>query len=249
MASRKSYRTHAVVIDRTVVGEHDLILTLLAESGETVRAVAKGVRKTKSRLAARCDFFCCSDFHIYEGKNLDSIFDAQTIDAHTGLLGSPEKTAAAAAVCELAGLTSFEESADPYLYPILLRTLKALEDAQDQAHIDLIVAAYAFKVLSHSGWRPELNACSICADENPLHFSLFAGGTVCSSCAATLPDAEEVSRSQIAWMRSCIMATFDELCAADIDDETALFLLGHAHAWSANALSARLKAFEFALSL
>lgn len=115
MGSRRSFRSRAIVLDRTVLGEHDLILTLLDESGEQRRAVAKGVRKGKSRIAARCDYFCESDFLIYQGKNLDVISDAASIDAHHGISVSPEKIAAAAALCEIALLTSFEESSDTFL--------------------------------------------------------------------------------------------------------------------------------------
>ena len=143
MGSRRSYRETAIVLDRTVVGEHDLILTLLASTGEQLRAVAKGVRRGTSRLAARCDFFCASEFVIHEGRNLGSIFEATTVDAHGGLRVSPEKIASAAAVCEIAQLTSFEESADPFLFPILDRVLSSLEAAADQPHLDLLVAAYS----------------------------------------------------------------------------------------------------------
>ena len=249
MGSRRSFRSRAIVLDRTVLGEHDLILTLLDESGEQRRAVAKGVRKGKSRIAARCDYFCESDFLIYQGKNLDVISDAASVDAHHGISISPEKIAAAAALCEIALLTSFEESSDPFLQPILSRAHKAVEQSSDQGHLDLTVAAYAFKVLAHSGWRPELGACTSCGDTDPLFFSVAAGGLVCASCAQTMPDAEPLAPSQIAWLRSCIGLTFDELLAAPIDPDTALFLLGAAHAWAATQLSSRLKAFEFALSL
>ena len=249
MGSRKSYHARGIVLDRTVLGEHDLILTLLLDSGEQLRAVAKGVRKTKSRLSARCDFFCESDFLIYQGKNLDAISDAQTVDVHAGLRISPEKIASAAALTELAQFTSFEESPDPFLFAILSKSLATLEKADDQAHLDLVVAAYAFKVLAHSGWRPELGECAVCGDEAPDHISLIAGGLVCRSCAASLPDAEPIAPSQAAWLRSLISMRFDDLLQAEIDDEMALFLLGRAHAWAATTLSVRLKAFEFALQL
>ncbi len=249
MGSRKGFRTKAIVLDRTVLGEHDLILTLLGETGEQLRAVAKGVRKAKSRISARCDYFCESDFLIYKGKRLDIISDAASVDPHHGLVVSPEKISAAAALCEIASLTSFEESADPFLYPILSRALKALEQARDQEHLDLVVAAYAFKVLAHGGWRPELGECTVCGDGKALFFSIGAGGLVCGSCASTLPDAEPVSLTQIAWLRSCIGMTFDELLSVDVDAETALFLLGIAHGWAATRLSVRLKALEFSLRL
>lgn len=249
MGSRKGFRTKAIVLDRTVLGEHDLILTLLGETGEQLRAVAKGVRKAKSRISARCDYFCESDFLIYKGKKLDIISDAASVDPHHGLVVSPEKISAAAALCEIASLTSFEESADPFLYPILSRALKALEQACDREHLDLVVAAYAFKVLAHGGWRPELGECTACGDADPLYISIGAGGLVCGSCAPTLPDAEPVSPTQIAWLRSCIALTFDELLSADIDAGMALFLLGMAHGWAAARLSVRLKALEFSLRL
>ena len=52
MASPRTYRTRAIVLDKTKLGESDLILELLAENGSLVRAVAKGARKPGSRLAA-----------------------------------------------------------------------------------------------------------------------------------------------------------------------------------------------------
>ena len=85
--------------------------------------------------------------------------------------------------------------------------------------------------------------------EGLQEFSVAAGGLVCTSCAQTIPDAEPLAPSQVAWLRSCIGLTFDELLVAPINPDTALFLLGAAHAWAATQLSARLKAFEFALSL
>lgn len=249
MGSRKSLRAKAIVLDRTVLGEHDLILTLLSETGEQLRAVAKGVRRARSRLSARCDFFCESDFLIYKGRKLDIISDAASIDPHHGLAASPERISAAAALCELAALTSFEGSSDPFLHPILSRALTALEQAGDQEHLDLVVAAYALKVLAHSGWRPELGGCTVCGDGKALFFSIGAGGLVCGSCAPALPDAEPVSPTQIAWLRSCIALTFDELLSAGIDAGTSLFLLGIAHGWAAARLSVRLKALEFSLHL
>ena len=55
MAGSRTYRTKAIVLDKTKLKETDLILTLVGESGRQIRAVAKGARKPGSRLAARCE--------------------------------------------------------------------------------------------------------------------------------------------------------------------------------------------------
>ena len=135
------------------------------------------------------------------------------------------------------------------MYPLLSRSLKAFEEAADQPHLDLAVAAYVFKVLAHEGWRPELDHCIACGDPSPLWFSAAAGGALCESCAREVPGAEPVSPSQISWIRALIRSTFDQLLAADVTPECALWLLGCAHSWAATHLDARLRAFEFMLAL
>ena len=246
---RRTYRTRAIVLDRTKLAEHDLILTMLGEAGGEVRAVAKGARKPGGRLAARVELFSETDFLIAKGRSLDVVSEATLIDPHEGLRGSFERGSAESAICEMARLTTFDEVEDPFLYPILSRALTACEEAPDQARLDLMVAAYAFKVLAHGGWRPELGECVSCGDPAPTSFSVAAGGLLCESCAREIEGAEPVSPSTIAWIKALIGLTFDQLLAEDIDAQNAVELLGLAHSWAATHLDARLRAFEFVLAL
>ena len=247
MAGRRTYRTRAIVLDRTKLAEQDLILTLLAADGRQVRAVAKGARKPGGRLAARAELFCETDFLLAEGRSLDVVSEAQTVEPHARLRGDYERVAAASAVAEVARLTCFEDAPDAFLCPICSRALTACEQASDRAHLDLVVAAYVWKVLAHGGWRPELAACCACGDADVTYFSAAAGGVLCASCAREVAGAQEVAPSQIAWLRALLASTFDELLAAQADAETALFLLGAAHTWAATHLDARLRALEFYL--
>lgn len=247
MAGRRTYRTRAIVLDRTKLAEQDLILTLLSADGGQLRAVAKGARKPGGRLAARAELFCETDFLLAAGRSLDVVSEAQTVEPHVRLRGDYERVAAASVVVEVARLTCFEDAPDSFLYPICSRTLRACEEAADRAHLDLVVAAYVWKVLAHGGWRPELGGCCACGDADVTYFSAAAGGVLCASCAREVAGAQEVSTSQLAWLRSLLSRTFDELLAAPIDDETALFLLGAAHVWAATHLDARLRAMEFYL--
>ena len=76
MAGSRTYRCRAIVLDKTKLGESDLILTLLADDGRQVRAVAKGARKPGSKLAARCELCCEVDLLLAHGRNLDIVSQA-----------------------------------------------------------------------------------------------------------------------------------------------------------------------------
>ncbi|MCR8907475.1 DNA repair protein RecO [Thermophilibacter sp. ET337] len=247
MAGRRTYRTRAIVLDRTKLGETDLILTLLAADGSQRRAVAKGARKPGGRLAARVELFSECDLLLAEGRSLDVVSEAALVDPHPGLRGEYDRVSAASAVAELARLTCYEDAPDGFLHPICLRALTACEQAADRAHLDVVVAAYAWKVLAHGGWRPELATCCACGDEAVTYFSPAAGGALCESCAREVAGAQPVAPGTLAWLRALLGLTFDELLAAEIDAEGALALLGLAHAWAATHLDARLRAWEFYL--
>ena len=247
MARAHTYRTHGIVLRRTKLGEQDLILTVLSQTGEQLRLVGKGARRPGGRLAARCDLFCESDLLAVHGRSLDIVSEASLVDAHPRIRGDFDRVSSAACVCEVAELTSFGDSRDPYLFPVCSRTLGALEQASDRAVMDLVVAAYAMKVLAHGGWRPELDECVLCGDPAVSRFSAAAGGCVCESCARSMEGAEPVSQGELDWLRSLLRLTFDELLAAGPDPATSTWLLSLAHVWCATHLDYRLRAFEYLL--
>lgn len=250
MAS-KTYRCEALVLDKTKLGESDLIFTLLADSGEQIRAVGKGARKPGSRLAARLELGCSADILFAHGKSLDIVSQAELVAAPLGAAPSFALLSAASAVLEIARICSFEDAQDPFVYPITARALEVLGGSVcgvlDSAHLDLVVAAYAFKLLSHMGYRPDLSCCVACGDEAVTYFSPAAGGLLCASCATSVPGAEEIDVSTVAWLRALIGYRFDELATCSIDAAQAILLLAFAHNWSATHLDAHLRAFEFLL--
>ena len=182
MAGQRSTRVRAIVLGRTKLGETDLILTLLGQDGCQLRAVAKGARKPGGRLAARCELFCEGDYLIAHGRSLGIVSQAELLDAHDAIRGDLDRVSAASAVCEIARLTCYEEAEDPFLHPICSRALRACEEATSRAHLDLVCAAYAFKVLAHGGWRPELDDCVECG--TPLPGASPSWRAACSARAA-----------------------------------------------------------------
>lgn len=245
MVARRKVRERVIVLSRTKLAEQDLIVTAMNDRGEQVRAVAKGARKPGSRLAARTELFCEVDMLMTEGRNLGIITEAQTLDAHVGIRSEFDRVSAASAVCEVARLTCDEHLEDPFSYAILSRTLSVVETALDQAHMDLCVAAYVFKILSHQGWQPELGQCVACGEVPVTRFSVQAGGMLCDSCSRDVAGAHPVSEVVAAWLSALIRCTYDTLLASDVSDALSSELLSLAHEWAATHLDSRLRAMEF----
>ncbi len=245
MPGRRTERRRGIVLDHTKLAEKDRIVTLLSLEGEQLRGVAKGARKPGGRLCARTERFCDVDVLLSYGRGLPIVSEAQIVDAHAGVRGELERFAAASALCEVARLTCYENVVDPFLHPILDRALRAVEEAQGRERLDLVVAAYAIKVLSHGGWRPELDACVSCGEPSATRFSVQAGGTLCESCARSIEGAEPVGEFELGWMRALVGGTFDALLASSPDAATAGRLVGIAHAWAATHLDSRLRSMEF----
>lgn len=248
MAGSRTYRTKAIVLDKTKLKETDLILTLAGEDGRQIRAVAKGARKPGSRLAARCELCCEVDLLLAHGRNLDIVSQADLVAAPLGAQPSYELLAAASAVAEVAGKCTYEDARDPFVYPITAAVLAQLAHA-DAAHLDLLVAAYIFKLLSHVGYRPDYSACVACGDEAPSYFSAQAGGLLCASCASGVPGCELLDGNEARWLASLISLRFPELAQMTIDPYTATRQLGMAHLWAVTHLECRLRALEFLLGL
>lgn len=250
MASQRTRRERAIVLKKTKLSEQDLILTLLVLSGEQLQVVAKGARKPGSRLAARTELFSETDFLVSAGRGpLGTVSEASIINPHASLRGDLDRVSAASVIIEIARMTCSEKSEDSFLYPICARALRACEELHDRSHLDLVVAAYVLKVMSHGGWRPELDACIACGDKERGYFSVRAGGVICSSCVRDVQDAEPVGSAALAWLMYLIGATFDDLIAIEVSKQDANWLLRIAYSWAVTHLETRLQSFEFYLGV
>ncbi|OLR95409.1 DNA repair protein RecO [Actinokineospora bangkokensis] len=177
------YRDTGVVLRVQKLGEADRIITLVTRQHGKVRAVAKGVRRTTSRLGARVEPFAHVDVQFYTGRTLDVITQVQTLDAFgAGIVGDYQRYTAACAVLETADRMSAEEG-EPVLRLYLLVTgaLRALADGTRDP--SLVLDAFLLRALAFAGWSPALAECARCGTPGPHRaFSVQAGGSVCPGC-------------------------------------------------------------------
>jgi DNA repair protein RecO (recombination protein O) len=174
------YRENAIVLRTIKLGEADRIVNLVTESRGKVRAVAKGVRKTKSRFGARLEPLTHVSLQLYEGRNLDTITQAETIDHFRNVREDLDRLSRATALLEAVDAVVQEGEDDRRVHQMLLGALRTL-DAQPAV---LVVPAFFWKLLAHVGFRPLLDECAGCGStEPPVAFDLTEGGALCRSCA------------------------------------------------------------------
>lgn len=167
--ARPTYRARVLVIRKTKLGETDLILTMLAEDGSQLRAVAKGARKPSGAFASRLELFCEADVLLVRGKSLDIVKEARLICGNAQVRESLERASAASVMVELLDRATQPDLPSPKLFPMTHAALAALA-AANVAHAPAICAAHLLKTFAFAGVRPTLAECSLCGEP------LAAGG-------------------------------------------------------------------------
>jgi DNA repair protein RecO (recombination protein O) len=173
------YREQGVVLRTIRLGEADRIVTLLTPGRGKVRAVAKGIRKTKSRFGARLEPVTNVSLLLYEGRELDIVTQAEVIDAFRPVREDLDRLTRATSLLEAVDQVAQEREAAPSLYRMLVGALRALA-AHDAP---LLVPAFFWKLLSLEGFHPVLDACAGCdGDDELVAFDLTVGGALCRAC-------------------------------------------------------------------
>lgn len=179
------YREQGVVMRTIRLGEADRIISILTAGRGKVRAVAKGVRKTKSRFGARLEPLAHVSLLLYEGRELDIVTQADGIEHFRPIREDLDRLAKASSILEATDQLAQEGHANHRLYTMLLGALRALAVA-DSA---VLVPAYFLKLLSLEGFHPVLDRCSVCVipighdAEVRVAFDLNSGGVICPACA------------------------------------------------------------------
>lgn len=175
----KLYRDEGVVLRTYKLGDADRIVVLATRQHGKVRAVAKGVRKTKSKFGARLEPLSHVALQLYEGRNLDTITQAESIDAFRPIRDDLDRYGAAMVVLEVIDQLAMERDSDPRRFQMLTGVLRTIADNDSP----LVVPAFFVKLLAHEGLSPEVERCVECGSGGPLvAIDLVAGGVLCNDC-------------------------------------------------------------------
>jgi DNA repair protein RecO (recombination protein O) len=183
-------------------GEADRILHLYSQDHGRLGAIAKGVRRVKSRLGGRIEPFARVDLILRQGGGeLCTITGADTVHAHPALRERRASLERATQACDAVLRLLDSTEPNPPAYNLLAHEL-ALLDASPEAAVRAQALAFRLKLLLAAGFAPELAACASCGEREHLGaFSAAAGGVVCPGCeAGSFPLGEEAHSFLVAAM-------------------------------------------------
>jgi DNA repair protein RecO len=180
-----TYKVTGINVGSFNLGESDKVLTIFTAERALVRAVAKGARKPGTKVAGRADVLNVNKLLIAQGKSLDIITQAETVETFPSLRQDLSRLTFGLYYAELtqqfgSGLT--DESAEYLDY--LRSSLRALGDASQ----DPVACCLSFELhlLEMLGYMPEISCCVVCR-QVLTDFKLGAfhnewGGVVCGTC-------------------------------------------------------------------
>ena len=181
-----SFKTEAVVLRTIRFGEADRVLHLYSPTEGRVGAIAKGVRRPRSRFGGRLEPFFRLDLVLHRGRgDLATVTAAETREGYPLLRSTGDALSAAARACDAVLRLLDSTEPNPPAYNLLCRYLALLDDPVTVAPAASLAGRLAFriKLALAAGFAPELARCARCGEaEHLAGFSGAAGGMVCSSC-------------------------------------------------------------------
>jgi DNA repair protein RecO (recombination protein O) len=191
------YKAEGIILRRQALGEADRIVTLLTREHGKLRAAARGIRRTTSRLGGRVEPFTHARFLLARGRTFDVIAQVEVVDAFAGLRADLLRSAHAAYVAELVDRLLPEHDRHEDVFALVRATLARLDQAGEE-EAELAALWFALHLASALGYRPGVGACAGCGRPLPQGtggpgeawaFSPALGGVLCPACAARHEDA------------------------------------------------------------
>jgi len=209
------YKTEAVILTDSDLGDQDKVITLFSKEHGKVKAVAKGARRLKSRFSPAIQMLSYVTAVLYESKRMamDTLNECEINSSFLGIRNDLLRLAYGYYVAEL--MMKFVQGSETprFLFDLLLKTLFSLEKIPKQS-LSALMRGFELKILSILGYRPFLEGCIDCGRPvnkcNSLYFSGYEGGILCSSCSKDKAK-KTISHKAVQWMRFLLNTSLDKV--------------------------------------
>ena len=205
-------------------GEADRILHLYTVDHGRVGAIAKGIRKTSSRVGGRLEPLGHVELLLHQGRGeLHTVTGVELIRPHSAVRDDSYRLAVGLIGAEAMLRLFTEQEANERAFTALTRFLDLLDDAPGRAprppDLDPLGLSFQLKLLWLSGYLPHVGSCAECGSEGPLAgYSARAGGTVCEACG---PGALALSSDGLAGMEALLRSPLADARAAGLTERGA----------------------------
>ena len=179
-----------------------------------VQAIAKGIRKIRSRKSGHLEPFTQVNLLMARGRSFLIVTQAETLNAYLNIREDLLRVGYAAYIIELLDRFTYDEDDNQQLYRLLKETLSRI-DSEDDPNIP--VRYFEIRLLDLLGYRPELTNCVKCATEiraEDQYFSISMGGVLCLNCGPNVPDASYISLNTLKYLRHYQRSSYSEAAKA-----------------------------------
>ncbi|MEX2238996.1 MAG: DNA repair protein RecO [Dehalococcoidia bacterium] len=202
MPGSRTYSTEAIVLRQRRLGDADKIITFFTPNYGRVEAVAKGVRRTKSRLAGHVEVLSHCNLLLHRGRNLDIVSQAQLLENFRGMREDLSLVSRALYAAELVERFT-DRSMDSFpTFTLLVEMLQNLDKRESAP--DTVLRYFEMQLLNELGYRPQLDSCAACDKrllEETNYYSGHAGGALCPACRVDTPISGPLSVNALKMMR------------------------------------------------
>ena len=215
----RTFRSEAIVISHKDWGEADRMLWLYTRKLGKVQAIAKGVRKMRSRKAGHLEPFTCSDLMFARGRSFLIVTQAETLAPFLDLREDLLKVGYAAYVSELLDRFTYEEDDNHLIYQLLKDTLTRIDGEPEPYPA---VRYFEIHLLDLLGYKPELTNCVNCdslIQPEDQFFSISLGGVVCPRCGSRIQDARPISMNTLKYLRHFQRSSYQKAARATLSSE------------------------------
>jgi DNA repair protein RecO (recombination protein O) len=217
MPSReRSFRVEAIVLRHQDWGEADRLLVLFTRQVGKLRAIAKGVRKLRSRKAGHLEPFTRASLQLAKGRDLPIVTQAEALDLYMPVREDLGLYGYASYAVEMLDRFTYEEGENLAMFRLLRDTLSRLAKGEDPP---FALRYYELRLLELLGYRPQLFTCAHCEEEikpQDQYFSAEQGGVLCPKCGQGVPGALPVSLNALKYLRHLQRSNYLEATRASI---------------------------------
>jgi DNA repair protein RecO (recombination protein O) len=245
------YRAEAVILRKLDYGEADRIMTLFTLERGKLPAIAKSVRKAKSRMSGQLDVFAHGSMMLAEGRNMDVITQFRRLTDTAPLARGLESSAAASVVVEVADKVLEERHPQPALFAVVTDALLGMSAGRASPRAEMV--DFLMRVLGELGYLPELYNCARCGKElNPeeeMAFSPLFGGVICADCNDPAAPAAPIGPRTVKILRVLASGDRDTFLRLKLDSEDIRTVEHALEAQLEHHLDRQLKSIDFVRSL
>jgi DNA repair protein RecO (recombination protein O) len=238
-------KSRAIVLRHRRLGDADRIITFLTDNRGKVDAVAKGVLRSRSKLAGHLEPAMHVEVLLAHGRNLDIVTQAQTIEGFPELHDDLDLLTTAIYFTELADRFTVERAEGRALYELVHASLVRLARGDG---LQLVTRRFELELLHETGFRPQWHDCIGCgqpAEEGETAWSPLGGGVVCEDCRVGHPDARAIETTTLKVLRAYQESPYEEAARIRLTPELAANLERAMHQLMESVAERELKSQHF----